>query len=82
VALLIRERLMAGQALVQQLASDPEGGTLHSLTKYAVLAALKNPLLKAIMLQDTEMLGGLVHTEIGQTDVKNNKIPRRHSVRS
>lgn len=70
VALLIRERLAAGQALVQQLASDSEGGTLHGMTKYVMLAALKNPLLKAVMLQDTEMLGGLVRTEIGQTDVK------------
>jgi hypothetical protein len=53
---------MAGQALVQQLANGPEGGTLHSLTKYAVLSALKNPLLKAIMLAEdvVDMLAEVV----------------------
>jgi len=67
-ALMIRERLRAGEGFEQQLASDPEGPTLHGMIKHAVLAALRNPLLKAALLQDTEMLGELAHSEIGRAN--------------
>jgi hypothetical protein len=80
---------MAGQALVQQLANGPEGGTLHSLTKYAVLSALKNPLLKAIMLAEdvVDMLAQVVQRKSVPSrylnqHAKSNKIPGRRSIMS
>lgn len=69
IALVKRERFIASQDLTQQLTSDPEGGTLHAIIKYSTLAALKNPLLKALMLRDTEMLGQLARSEGGELDV-------------
>jgi AcrR family transcriptional regulator len=65
LALLIRERTREGQHLQQEIARDPDGMTLHGLMKHATLAALRNPLLRAMMLQDSEMLGELAHSQYG-----------------
>ncbi len=67
-ALLIRERLNAGKDLMQRMASDPEGGTLHGMVKHACLAALSSPLLKALMFRNTDVLGELAHGEFGKKD--------------
>ncbi len=67
-ALLVRERLNAGKDLMQRMASDPEGGTLHGMAKHGSLAALSSPLIKALMLRDTEVLGELAHSEFGKKD--------------
>lgn len=68
IDLIQRERLNSGEQLAQQLAAAPEGGTLHGIIKYATLSALQNPLLKALMIQDTDMLGELVRSEAGEFD--------------
>lgn len=67
-ALIIRERLRLGKVMVQQLENDSEGGTLHGMMRHTMLIALTHPLMKAIMLQDSEVLGELVHTDIGHSD--------------
>jgi AcrR family transcriptional regulator len=70
LALLIRERRREGQRLQQEIARDPDGATLHGLMKHATVAALRNPLLRAMMLQDSEMLGELVHSQYGTMDAR------------
>ena len=68
IALFQRERIIATQDMMQRAASDPESVTLHGITKYSILAALKNPLIRALMLRDSEILGDLVHSEFGKRD--------------
>jgi hypothetical protein len=50
----------------QRIASDPEGGTLHGIMKHATLVSLSNPLIKAILQQDTQILGELGHSEFAK----------------
>lgn len=70
LALLVRERTRVSNEMQQQLATDPEGGTLHGIMKHAMLIALTNPLYKALLLQDTEMLGELGRTEFALSDIE------------
>jgi AcrR family transcriptional regulator len=69
LALLMREQKKGRRAVEQAMTSDPEGMTLHGLMKHATLMVLHNPLLRALMMQDSEMLGELVHSEFGRSDV-------------
>ncbi|GCF11451.1 TetR/AcrR family transcriptional regulator [Dictyobacter arantiisoli] len=62
LALLVREKIAEGQEVEKALANEPEGATLHNLYKYSVLSALRNPLIHAIMLRNTDMLGDLINT--------------------
>jgi AcrR family transcriptional regulator len=68
LALLMRERMREEQRLQQEIARDPDGATLHGLMKHATLAALRNPLLRAMMLQDSEMLGEMAPSQSGALD--------------
>jgi len=70
LALLIRERRREEQRLQQELACDPDEVTLHGLMKHATLTALRNPLLRAVMLQDSEILGELAHSQAGYIDAR------------
>ena len=70
LALLVRERTRVNNEIQQLLANDPEGGTLHGMLKHATIIALTNPIIKALMVQDTEMLGELAHTKFAQDDVE------------
>ena len=63
LALLTREYLTIVEQLRQRLVSDPENVTLHGLTKQAILLGMSRPLVKAMMLGDTDMLGELVRRE-------------------
>ena len=62
-ALLTREYLTMLEQFVQRLASDPENATLHGITKQAFLIPMTRPLIKGMMLGDTDMLGELAHRE-------------------
>lgn len=57
LALLTREELKLAEDMKQRMANDPEGSTLRGFIKHTTLAVLKNPLMKAVLLNDTEMLG-------------------------
>jgi len=70
LALLIRERRREEQRLQQEIEHDPDGVTLHGLMKHAARAALRNPLLRAMVLQDSAMLGELVHSQYGVMDAR------------
>ncbi|MGH2508071.1 MAG: TetR/AcrR family transcriptional regulator [Ktedonobacteraceae bacterium] len=60
IALIEREQLSLSAKIEQFMAEDPEGMTLPGLIKHSMLATLKNPLVKALALQDTEFLGELI----------------------
>src|SRR5579863_6899996 len=63
LALLTREYLMVLEELRQYLENHPESATLYGLTRQVVLLPMTRPLIKAVMLGDTDMLGDLLHRE-------------------
>src|SRR5260370_28382548 len=62
-ALIIREDLKLAEDMKQRIASDPEGSTLRGFVKRTTLALRKNPLMKALLLNDTDMLGEFASRE-------------------
>ncbi len=62
-ALMKREYIRLAEDLQQRIASDPEGGTLRGITKHSMLATMKNPLMKAVLLRDTDLLGEWMRKE-------------------
>ena len=62
-ALLTREYLTMLEEFRQHLVSDPESATLHGIIKQAFLIPMTRPLIKGMMLGDTDMLGELAHRE-------------------
>lgn len=75
LALLTREYLAIVEKFRQGVLSDPESVTLHGLSKHAVLLAMSNPLVKAMMLGDTDMLGELARREFADpTSVTQRRI--------
>lgn len=70
LALLLREKVREGKRVEQEMANDPEGIMLHTMAKYSALAAARNPLLKAVILQDMDVLGDLIYTYRDQIGVK------------
>ena len=62
-ALMEREYIRLAEDIQQRIASDPEGGTLHGITKHSMLATMKNPLMKAVLLRDTDLLGEWMRKE-------------------
>src|SRR5439155_875906 len=63
IALLTREYLITVEEFMQSLLDNPENVTLHELTKRALLLSMSRPLIKAMLLGDTDMLGELVRRE-------------------
>ncbi len=64
-ALLTREDIKLAEEIRQRIASDPEGMTLHSMIKHSMLATMKSPLAKAMLLMDSTMLGELARRDYG-----------------
>ena len=62
-ALILREKVAMAEDIRQRLARDPAGATLRGLLKHAALALMHRPLLKAVLLRDTEVFGNLVQHE-------------------
>jgi len=67
VALLTREELKLAEDMKQRLANDPEGSTLRGFVKHSTLAFMKSPLMKAILLKDTDMPGEWASREYRST---------------
>jgi len=57
LALMQREYIRLVKDIQQRIAGDPEGGTLHGITKHSMLATMKSPLMKAVLLRDIDLLG-------------------------
>ena len=62
-ALILREKVALAEDIQQRIAGDPAGATLHGLLKHAALALMQRPLLKAVLLRDTEVFGKLIQRE-------------------
>ncbi|MBV9691501.1 MAG: TetR/AcrR family transcriptional regulator [Ktedonobacteraceae bacterium] len=60
LALLTREELKLLEDTKQRIANDPGGLTFHGYLKHNMLAFMKSPVMKALLLNDTEILGPLV----------------------
>src|SRR5260370_33311735 len=56
-AIVVREVWALGDDFKQSLASDPEGSTLHGMMKHSTLGLMKNSLMKALVLNDIDILG-------------------------
>jgi AcrR family transcriptional regulator len=67
MALIIREDLKLGEDMKQRIASDPEGSTLHGFVKQSTLALMNNALMKALFLNNTEILGELASREFSSS---------------
>jgi len=63
LALMEREYTRLMRDIQQRIASDPDGGTMQGITKHSMLATLKSPLMKAVMLRDTDLMGEWLHKE-------------------
>jgi len=63
LALMRREYVRLVEDIQQRIASDPEGGTLQGITKHSMLATMKSPLMKAVLLRDTDLLGEWMRNE-------------------
>src|SRR5260370_38104306 len=63
MAVMKREYIRLVQDIQQRISGDPEGGTLHGITKHSMLATMKSPLMKAVLLRDTDLLGEWMRNE-------------------
>ncbi len=63
LALLTREYIDILENFRQSVLSDPENVRLHRLLKQVIQIGMSNPLIKAIWVGDTEMLGELARRE-------------------
>jgi len=62
-ALILREKIAMAEDIKQRIACDPAGATLRGVLKYAALALMQRPLLRAVLLRDTEVFGKVVQRE-------------------
>ena len=62
-ALMRREYIRLVEDIKQRIAGDPEGGTIQGITKHSMLATMKSPLMKAVLLRDTDLLGEWMRKE-------------------
>ncbi|MGI9058658.1 MAG: TetR/AcrR family transcriptional regulator [Ktedonobacteraceae bacterium] len=70
--LLAREDMRLVEDVRQRIANDPEGMTLYTMIKHSMLATLKSPLAKAMLLMDSNMLG-----ELARKDYSSASFPER-----
>ncbi len=64
-ALLLRESVAMLKALQAAIASDPEGVYISHITQHTMRLILLHPLIRAVFLQDTEVLGELIQSNHG-----------------
>lgn len=64
VALFAREDLRLLEDIKQRIAGDPDSPALRGFIKHTSLALMKSPLIRAVLLNDTEMLGVLANREL------------------
>lgn len=63
MALIMRESLKLVEDMKRRIASDPEGSALRGFVKNSTLALMQNSMMKALYLNDTEMLGEVASRE-------------------
>lgn len=73
-ALILRERLLVADELMHRLAQDPEAGTLHGITRHTFLIVMQRPLIRAIFLQDSDLLGEMLDSAAIQEAVQQKSL--------
>ena len=63
LALMRREYVRLVEDIQQRIESSPDGGTLQGITKHSMLATMKSPLMKAVLLRDTDLMGEWMRKE-------------------
>lgn len=63
LAVMEREYTRLIRDIQQRIASDPNGGTMEGLVKHSTLATMKSPLMKAVMVRDTDLIGEWIRRE-------------------
>ena len=66
-ALMLREEQALADDIKRRVENDPQGTTLHGIIKHTTLAILKNPLMKAVFMGDTDMLGEIARMKYRAT---------------
>ncbi|MBE2268682.1 MAG: TetR/AcrR family transcriptional regulator [Anaerolinea sp.] len=56
-ALILRESERVMEDMFERIEADPEGGTLFQLYTHALVAAISNPLIRALFTRDRRVLG-------------------------
>jgi AcrR family transcriptional regulator len=69
LALLARESVRMVEDVAARLRADPEEALPHRLMRMTYLAALRQPLLFALVIGDTEILGKMTETDISEVGV-------------
>lgn len=64
-SLYYHESVKLASDIEQRIAADPAGMSLPALIKHSMLAVMKNPLMKAVLIHDSEMIGEFAHREYG-----------------
>jgi len=64
VALFAREELRLAEDIKQRIAGDPDSPALRGFARHTTLAFMNNPLMRAVLLNDTEVLGVWANREL------------------
>jgi AcrR family transcriptional regulator len=67
--LLLREKVKISREVEQEMLNDPEGFSLYTMLKYALQASFRNPLNKAILLRDSDLLGEMVNAAYREDEI-------------
>lgn len=70
MAIIEREESKLLGEIARRMEDDPEGMNLIGLTKHSILATLANPVMKALILQDTQFLGELLVREFNNANAE------------
>lgn len=70
MAIIEREQGKLMQEIARRMESDPEGITLIGLVKHSILATLETPVIRALILQDTDFLGDLFIREFNSANAE------------
>jgi AcrR family transcriptional regulator len=70
MAIIEREQGKLLQEIARRMENDPEGISLIGLVKHSILATLETPVMRALILQDTNFLGELFIREFNATNAE------------
>lgn len=63
MTLFLREALAAGYEMFERMENDPEGFLFHNQTKHSIYVVKRRPLITALYLGDSDILGELLHSD-------------------
>ena len=73
-ALILRESERVMEDMFERIEADPEGGTLFQLYTHALLAAISNPLIRALFTRDRRGLGDFQRRIVGTETMQQGMI--------